>query len=440
MMFKLKKMRRTPLVVLCAVLIGISAATTVVMANNSTLTVTASVVNVRLGPGLAYKTMGQVQKGGSLTILKKQNSWYQVRLAGNRIGWVASWLVHEDAATTNAAKVARVKTNVNVRQYASDDAKQLGTLSAGSTINVLYQTGGWSQIVYNNTAAWVSSRLVALTGGTTSVAATQTSIATAKQTTPTLTATTTLAANVRQTAGLNAAVVQRIAKGAKVTVLSQSGDWYHVRTAENKTGYIASWILSMPGATSSKAATKLSEATIVLDPGHGGTDSGAESTSGKYEKTYTLATAKAVGAKLEAAGANVIYTRHTDTFVDLAPRPVVAKKVHADAFISFHFDSTPNANSASGFTSYYYNATKDKPLATYLNKALGTNLTLTNRGTAYGNFEVLRDNDQPAVLLEMGYINSDKDFKFISSPAYQQQVAADVVAGLNNYFATGHHQ
>ncbi|WP_461212793.1 N-acetylmuramoyl-L-alanine amidase [Lacticaseibacillus sp. GG6-2] len=439
-MFKLKKIPRGPLVMICALLIAVSAATTVVMANNSTLTVTASVVNVRLGPGLGYRTMGQVQKGGALTILKKQNSWYQVRLAGNRIGWVASWLVHEDAASTNAAKVARLTSNANVRQYASNDAKQLGTLPSGSNINVLYQTGDWSQILYNNTAAWISSSLVQFTGATTSVAATQTSIATSKPTTPTLTATTTLAANVRQVAGLNAAVVERIAKGAKVTVLSQSGDWYHVRTADNKTGYIASWILSMPGAPTSKIATKLSEATIVLDPGHGGSDVGAESTNGKYEKTYTLATAKAVGAKLEAAGAKVVYTRSTDTFVDLAPRPVVAKKVHADAFISFHFDSTPNANTASGFTSYYYNATKDKPLATALDKSLGSSLSLNNRGTAYGNYEVLRDNDQPAVLLEMGYINSDKDFNLISSPAYQQQVAADVVAGLNNYFAAGNHQ
>ena len=437
---KFKQLHRWPLMILLAVLIGISAATTVVLANNNTLTVTASVVNVRLGPGLSYNTMGQVQKGGNLTILKKQNSWYQVRLAGNRVGWVASWLVHEDAATTSAAKVARTTTNVNVRQYASSSAKQLGTLSSGSTVSVLYQSNGWSQIQYNNTAAWVDSSLLQLTGATTTINPTQTAIATVKATTPTLKATTTLAANVRQTAGLNAAVVTRIAKGATVTVLSQSGDWYHVRTADGKTGYIASWILSMPGASTNKAATKLSEATIVIDPGHGGNDTGALSTSGKYEKTYTLQMAKAVGAKLEAAGAKVVYTRSTDTYVDLAPRPVVAKKVHADAFISFHFDSTPNANTASGFTSYYYNASKDKALATNLNKALGSNLSLTNRGVAFGNYEVLRDNDQPSVLLEMGYINDDHDFKFIESGNYQQTVAADIVNGMNAYFAAGNHQ
>ncbi|WP_390409344.1 N-acetylmuramoyl-L-alanine amidase [Lacticaseibacillus jixiensis] len=435
-----KQLHKWPLVLAIGVMIGISTATTVVMANNTTLSVSASVLNVRLGPGLTYGVMGQVQKGASLTILQKKNSWYQVRLGGNRIGWVASWLVHQDDATTNAAKVARLKTNANVRQYAATSAKLLGTLSSGSVVNVLYQTNGWSQITYNNTAAWISSSLVEFTGATTKITPQQTSIATTKVTTPTLTATTTLAANIRQTAGMSGRVIERIAKGTRVSVLNQSGEWYHVRLADNKTGYIASWILSMPGSSTNKAATKLSEATIVIDPGHGGNDVGASSTSGKYEKTYTLATAKAVGTKLQQAGANVIYTRSANTYVDLAQRPALARKVKADAFISFHFDSTPNANTASGFTSYYFNATKDKPLASALNKALGANLSLTNRGVAYGNYEVLRENDQPAVLLEMGYINSDKDFRYISSPAYQQQIASDVVTGLTNYFAAGHHQ
>ncbi|MFD1485626.1 N-acetylmuramoyl-L-alanine amidase [Lacticaseibacillus baoqingensis] len=439
-MRKIKQLRRWPLILAFSLLIGMSAATTVVLANNQTLTVTSSVLNVRLGPGLSYETMGQVQKGTSLTILQKQNSWYQVRLANNRVGWVASWLVHQDEATTNAAKVARLKTNANVRQYATNTAKQLGTLSAGTAVNVLYQQHGWSQIAYNNTAAWVASNLLETTGTTTNVSVAQTTIATAKTATPTLQATTMIAANIRSAAGLNAPVVTRVAKAAKLTVLNQSGDWYHVRTADNRTGYIASWILTMPGTTANKTATKLSEATIVLDPGHGGTDTGALSTSGKYEKTYTLQLAQAVGAKLQAAGANVIYTRSNDTFVDLAPRPVVAAKVHADAFISFHFDSTANANTASGFTTYYYNGTKDKALAAYVNKALGSNLTLTDRGVAFGNYEVLRDNDQPSILMEMGYINSDKDFRLISSAAYHQQVASDIVAGLNNYFQSGHHQ
>lgn len=436
--FKLKKW---PLIIATALLLGISAATTTVLASNDSLTVQASVLNVRLGPGLSYGVMGQIPKGTQLTIISKKNSWYQVRLAGNQIGWVASWLVDQNEATTTSAKVAQVTTQANVRASASTTSKTVGTLSPGDSVKVVYQEGNWSQIAYQGTAAWVSSSLLTETGQTTSVTTQQTNTsATSGTSTAAIKVTATAAAYVREAAGMNAGVVTKVAKGATLTVLNESGEWYHVRTSDGKTGYIASWVVSMPGtSTTTKAATSLSEATIVLDPGHGGNDVGAESTTGKYEKTYTLALAKVVGAKLKAQGVNVIYTRTSDTYVDLAPRPVVAEKAHADAFISFHFDSTANPNTASGFTSYYYSASKDKTLATYIDNGF-TNLPLTNRGTAYGNFEVLRDNTQPSILLEMGYINSDKDFKYITSTSYYDKIANDIVASLTKYFKAGNHQ
>ncbi|MFD1428647.1 N-acetylmuramoyl-L-alanine amidase [Lacticaseibacillus mingshuiensis] len=437
---RFKQLKKWPLIVLFSLLVAISAATTTVLANNQTLTVRASVLNVRLGPGLGYSVMGQVQNGTQLTVIDKENSWYQVRLAGNRIGWVASWLVDQNEATTTTARVATVAGQVNVRQYATTTSKVLGTLEPGDSAKVIYQEGDWTEIAYQNTAAWVYTKLINITNQTVTLEAPKQSAAVATKAAVTVVkATTTTAANVREAAGINAPIVTRLTKGQSVTILKQSGEWYYVQTATGKKGYIASWILSMPGSATAKAATSLSEATIVLDPGHGGTDSGAQSTSGGSEKTYTLALANKVGAALKAQGVNVIYTRSDDSFVDLAPRPAVAEKVHADAFISFHFDSTPNANTASGFTTYYYSVKKDKTLATYLNKSF-TGLGLTNRGVEFGDFEVIRENTQPAVLLEMGYINDDSDYAKIKSAAYQQQIASDIVSGLTSYFKAGNHQ
>ncbi len=437
------KLKRWPLILAFAALIGLSIATSTVLASSQTLTVRANLLNVRLGPGLSYTAMGQVQGGTKLTVLKKENSWYQVRLAGNKIGWVASWLVDNTEATTSTASVAKTTTAVNVRQTASGSATLLGTLKAGSTLDVLYQEGNWTEIAYKNTAAWVTSSAVKLTGATTALAQPkQTYVQKAQTKAPAraITVKTNLSVNLRQAAGINAPIVAKLAKGTTLTVLSQASDWYHVRTADGKTGYVASWTVTTPGSASAKAATSLAEATIVLDPGHGGQDAGAESTSNKYEKTYTLAMAKAVGAALSAQGANVIYTRDNDTFVDLEPRAVAANNAHADAFISIHFDSSPNPNEATGFTTYYFSAATSKPLATAINKSLAAGLTLANRGIAYGNFQVLRDNKQPSILMEMGYINTDKDFKLISSPAYQQRVAVAVVSGLQAYFQAGNHQ
>ncbi|KRN22205.1 N-acetylmuramoyl-L-alanine amidase [Lacticaseibacillus camelliae] len=440
---KIKQLKRWPLIIAFVLLTGVSVATTTVLAESNSLTVRASVLNVRLGPGLSYGLMGQVQRGTKLTIIKQENSWDQVRLAGNKIGWVASWLVDQDEATTTSARTATVKTGANIRQYASTSAKVLGTAAAGDTLDVIYQEGSWTQIAYKNTAAWVSTSTVDLTGKTVTLASPEQTQPQSKQPAQTVSAikvTTNLAVNLRSAAGLNAPVMTQLPKNTTLTVLDQSSEWYKVQTASGKTGYLASWTVTTPGTKSAKAATNLAEATIVLDPGHGGSDSGAESTSGRFEKTYTLQTAEAIGAALKAQGANVIYTRSSDKFVDLAPRPVVGEKAHADAFISVHFDSSANANEASGFTTYYYNAKKDMQLAKSLNSAFDSNLKMTNRGVQFGNFEVIRNNTQPAVLLEMGYINNDKDFAHIASGAYQQQVAGDVVKGLTAYFKAGNHQ
>ncbi|MFK5283709.1 N-acetylmuramoyl-L-alanine amidase, partial [Lacticaseibacillus paracasei] len=80
-------------------------------------------------------------------------------------------------------------------------------------------------------------------------------------------------------------------------------------------------------------------------------------------------------------------------------------------------DSSPSKNSASGITTYYYDSKKDLALAKSVNSAF-SGLPLENRGVAFGNFEVLRDNKQPAILNEMGYINNDKDFRQIKDPSY----------------------
>lgn len=169
-------LKKLPLFIVTVALLGISLATTTVLAGTKTLTVNASVLNIRRGPGLAYDVMGQSQSGAKLNVIAERNSWYEVRLAGNKVGWVASWLVNSDDANTNAAKVARVTSRVNVRKYASTSATLLGALNPGASVKVVYSQGDWSQIVYSDTAAWVSTKYLELTGQTTTVTSTQTAV------------------------------------------------------------------------------------------------------------------------------------------------------------------------------------------------------------------------------------------------------------------------
>lgn len=239
--------------------------------------------------------------------------------------------------------------------------------------------------------------------------------------------------NLRDGPGLTYKVTHKVKKNTRLTILGEKDNWYHVRDSQNHFGWVASWLVDHPGSL--KRVTNLSEATIVLDPGHGGSDSGALAIGQKHEeKTYTLELANRVAKKLRARGTHVIMTRSTDKTVSLADRPALANTDDASAFISFHFDSAPSDNLGSGTTTYYYHRNSSYELATDVNNEMN-DLPLTNRGVKYGNFEVIRDNSRPALLLEMGYINTKKDFSSISSAQYQEQVANRVVAGLSKYFS-----
>lgn len=221
----------------------------------------------------------------------------------------------------------------------------------------------------------------------------------------------------------------KINAGTRVQILNRQDNWDRVVYDHSKIGWIPDWLVNNKQL---KTATNLSEATIVLDPGHGGSDSGALSTGNKMEKTYTLQLAKKAAKQLQAEGANVIITRATDKTVSLAKRPDFSTENNANLFVSFHFDSSPDDNTATGFTTYYYHKGASAQLATDINQQM-TNLPLDNRGIQFGNFLVIRDVKVPSVLLEMGYINDDDDFKHIENPEYQEQVAQNVKNGINDY-------
>lgn len=243
------------------------------------------------------------------------------------------------------------------------------------------------------------------------------------------------AVTLRMGPGLTYQPLKHQAATEKVRLIGQSHNWYKLLLGDHQVAWAPAWRVNHQ--TKVAPGNALSEATIVIDAGHGGTDVGAEhvadSKQTKYmEKTYTLQMAQRVAAKLRAQGARVIMTRTDDHFVDLKPRPQVAERVKADAFISFHFDSSPHANEGSGMTTYYYHQGASKTLATLVNHEL-TPLPLANLGTDFGDFLVIRDNTQPAILCEMGYINTKRDFKQIKSARYQDQAATQIVKGVNRF-------
>ena len=148
---------------------------------------------------------------------------------------------------------------------------------------------------------------------------------------------------------------------------------------------------------------------IILDPGHGGSDPGANF-NGRQEKDDALALAMAVGKFLTNAGFDVEYTRTADVYNTPFEKAMIANNAGGDLFVSFHRNSSAVPNTYTGVQTLVYNreGLKEK-LAENINKNL-TAIGFEDKGIVERpNLVVLKRTKMPAVLIEAGFINSDKD-------------------------------
>ncbi len=245
----------------------------------------------------------------------------------------------------------------------------------------------------------------------------------------------TITENAELRTGPNAAypVIYKIEKGESFKKIDRKGKWIEVQNhAGTEKGWVAGWHtnLNIP-ADQSLSSNPLKGKTIVLDPGHGGSDQGASSStpSISLEKNYTLKTAKELKKLLNKEGAHVKMTRSNDKYVSLDDR-----NIKGDAFISIHNDALDSSN-ANGVTVYWFKD-KQESLAQTLNSAIQKKALLTNRGSRQQNYQVLRQTDIPAVLLELGYISNPTDESMINDQLHRQVVEQAIVDGLKQYFSS----
>ena len=255
--------------------------------------------------------------------------------------------------------------------------------------------------------------------------------------------------NIRAESNTNSEVVKRAAAGESFKVIETINDWFKIDLGNGKNGYIANWVVSSSEETNTPETSKETEkeqkkekvtrkkgtlkgATIVIDAGHGGNDRGTTGALGTDEKDITLKTAELLSSKLQAAGANVRMTRQSDEYVDLRKRVSIAHQVNADAFISLHYDAINNS-SVRGYTTYYMNS-HQKELANYVHKGLGDMISLKNRGVQPGNYLVLRENKQPAILIELGYLSNPTEEQHVTTRAFREQATHGIYNGIIDYF------
>lgn len=149
--------------------------------------------------------------------------------------------------------------------------------------------------------------------------------------------------------------------------------------------------------------------SMMLDSGHGGSDPGAVY-RGRREKDDTLRLTLAVGEILQENGIEVLYTRTTDVYLSPYDRAVEANQAGVDFFLSIHRNSYPTDNEVMGVESLIYDLSGLKyQMAQEINEQLETVGFVDLGVKARPNLVVLKRTKMPAVLVEVGFINSDTD-------------------------------
>jgi N-acetylmuramoyl-L-alanine amidase len=252
--------------------------------------------------------------------------------------------------------------------------------------------------------------------------------------------------------------------------------------AENRKAMAA----ATPETTATTPASPSADANdkrpvVVIDPGHGGIDQGAQTESGEAEKAIVLDFAMALRARIEKGGKyRVVMTRDTDTFIPLAERVKIARQHKAALFLSIHADALPRGEGdAQGATVYTLSDTASDAEAAKLAEAenradliAGIDLTeepaevadilidLARRETkTFSNrfarslvkemktvarlhknplksagFRVLKAPDVPSVLLELGYVSNKADLQLLVSDSWRSRTVGSVAQAVELFF------
>ncbi len=176
---------------------------------------------------------------------------------------------------------------------------------------------------------------------------------------------------------------------------------------------------------------------IVIDPGHGGTDSGAVGVNGLEEKDVTLKIAMEVlrlNKELFGDTLEIYSTRYSDTLISLGHRTKLFQVLKGNIFISLHCNQTGNS-AVKGIEVYIRHRDRQSAfLGTLFLAGFNRTLGYKNRGVKYGNFQVLRETGHsPGVLLELGFLSNAEEERHHGKAASISAYALLILETLGKY-------
>ena len=437
-------------------------------------------LNLRDTPSSTGKALVTIPAGTTVELTEQQDQWYKTTYQ-SKTGWISAayvTVITSDDSSSKPQKGEITATGgLNLRDTPSPTGKALVTIPKGTTIDLIEQQGQWYKTTYQSKTGWISAAYVTpLSTKKTS------SISTNPTATSNISSTTTIDLSVNGTVyilggtGIISSNTQNIIEGKASSKYKDNLKAFPPLPSEIKKPDPPSndtdpdddpdGDVTPPPATPPSTPTTydpstevlidpfqgipanaLAGKTIMIDPGHGGPDTGAIGPNHTYEKNNTLAISLALNDILKQAGAKVILTRSTDitpctasTYTetdDLQARVDLANKYNPDLFICIHNDSFTNPDVQG--TSTFYSSDNPKQaesvqLASSIQSAVVEMDKTKSRGVKNDRFYVLRKTTMPAILLEAAFISNPYEEARLQNSTFQKNVASAIFHGIYNYY------
>lgn len=192
------------------------------------------------------------------------------------------------------------------------------------------------------------------------------------------------------------------------------------------------------------ALSNVKNKIITIDPGHGGSDSGAVGPNGYTEKEGAFAISQKVASILNQSGAKVVMTRDSDVDVygpnasarnELQARVDVGNNANSDIFVSIHCNAFVNPAANGTQTFYYGSSYQGQRLAQSIQEKMIEANSLRDRGISTCNFYVVKHSYMPAVLIETAFITNYDEEALLSDDEWQTTMAKAIAEGINEYFS-----
>ena len=278
-----------------------------------------SSLNVRSGASTSSSVIGSLSNGSKVTIVGESGSWYKINY-GNTTGYVSKDYVQtsgesgsgsssQETTSGKSGQVVNVHSSLNVRSGASTSSSVIGSLSNGSKVTIVGESGSWYKINYGNTTGYVSKDYIQSSGESNNSSNYGNSSSETASNKSGYVVNVHSSLNVRSGASTSSSVIGSLSNGSKVTIVGESGSWYKINYG-NTTGYVSKEYVSLGSS--------------VPNTGNNSGNSNSNATSSTYETVYNAMTQHLGSPYVWGGAGELLTTSYVRTMMSIYPSQAAA--------------------------------------------------------------------------------------------------------------------